>query len=109
LQDGGPMAVRHGHYPAVMSTSAVLIGTKERRSMATLLLGAVGLIAAFWAAWYTDRSVMASQTSVRYDLEDGVWSNGANGIVALIINVLTLGLSLFVLRRTWVHHELLEP
>jgi hypothetical protein len=156
------MAARHGHYPAVMSTSAALIGTKERRSMATLLLVAAGLIVAYWVAWYTHRSVVASETSVPYvqfenafpladgwlalclvaaahalvtrrraavfwllagggaglylfgmdvlyDLEHGVWSKGANGIVELIINVLTLGLSLFVLRWTWANHaELLE-
>jgi hypothetical protein len=51
LHNGGLMAVRHGHYPAGMSTNAALIGTKERRSMATLLLVAVGPIATYWVAW----------------------------------------------------------
>ena len=45
------MTARHGHYPAGMSTNAALIGTRERRSMATLPLVAVGLMAAYWVAW----------------------------------------------------------
>jgi hypothetical protein len=44
-----------------------------------------------------------------YDLEHGVWGKGANGAIELVINVLTLGLSVFVLRWTWAHHaELLD-
>jgi hypothetical protein len=134
----------------------------DRRAMAVLLLGAFVLILAYWVAWFTRRSLVASETSapytqfedafpladgwlalclmagaiclitrrraalfwllagggaglylfgmdVLYDLEHGVWGKGANGIIELVINVLTLGLSLFVLRWTWVHHaELLD-
>jgi len=40
---------------------------------------------------------------VLYDLQHGVWGKGANGIIELVINLLTLGLSLSVLRRAWVH------
>ena len=47
---------------------------------------------------------------VLYDLEHGIWGKGADGATELAINVLTLALSLFVLRWSWVHHaELLEP
>ncbi len=38
---------------------------------------------------------------VLYDLQHGVWGKGGNGVVELIINLLTLGLSLFVLHWTW--------
>jgi hypothetical protein len=126
--------------------------------MATLLLGAVALILAYWIAWFTHRSLVASETSVPYmqfedafpladgwlalcmaaaafclvtarraalfwllagggaglylfgmdvlyDLEHGVWGKGANGIIELVINVLTLGLSIFVLHWAWAHHS----
>jgi hypothetical protein len=130
--------------------------------MAGLLLGAAGLVVAYWAAWFIHRSLVASETSVPYvqfeqafpladgwlvlclvaasfclvtrrraalfwllagggaglylfgmdvlyDLEHGVWGKGANGVVELVINALTLALSLVVLRWAWVHHaELLD-
>jgi hypothetical protein len=44
---------------------------------------------------------------VLYDLQHGVWGKGANGIVELVINILTLGLSLFVLRWAWVRRDAL--
>jgi hypothetical protein len=125
--------------------------------MATLLMVAVALIILYWVAWFTHRSLVASETSVPYmqfenafpladgwlvlcltaaafglatrrraavfwllagggaglylfgmdvlyDLEHGVWGKGGNGITELVINVLTLRLSLFVLRWTWVRH-----
>jgi hypothetical protein len=37
------------------------------------------------------------------DLEHGVWGNGVNGLVEVVINVLTLGRSRFV-PWTRVHH-----
>ncbi|MGO8827222.1 MAG: hypothetical protein ACLQU9_18555 [Acidimicrobiales bacterium] len=47
---------------------------------------------------------------VLYDLQHGVWGKGANGVVELVINLLTLGLSLFVLRWAWTRREaLLSP
>ena len=46
---------------------------------------------------------------VLYDLQHGVWGKGGNGVIELIINLLTLGLSLFVLRWAWVRrNELLS-
>jgi hypothetical protein len=44
---------------------------------------------------------------VLYDLEHGVWGQGANGIIELAINLFTLGLSLFVLHWTWRRREAL--
>jgi hypothetical protein len=46
---------------------------------------------------------------VLYDLQHGVWGKGGNGVVELCINLLTLGLSVFVLRWTWVRRDLLAP
>jgi hypothetical protein len=128
--------------------------------MATLLLAAALLIAAYWLAWLLHRSLVASETGaaytqfedafpladgwlalclvaasyclwtarraalfwllagggaglylfamdVLYDLQHGVWGKGANGVVELVINILTLALSLFVLRWTWVRRDAL--
>ncbi len=131
--------------------------------MAAVLIAAVVLVVAYWVAWFTHRSLVASETTVPYqqfedafpladgwlavcmvagafclvtarraalfwllagggaglylfgmdvlyDLEHGVWGRGANGIIELVINLVTLGLSLFVLRWSWVHRtELLGP
>jgi len=38
---------------------------------------------------------------VLYDVEHGVWGKGANGVVELAINLVTLVLSLAVLRWAW--------
>jgi hypothetical protein len=146
-----------------MSSHTALLGIKQRRSMAVLLMVAVAVMALYWVAWFTHRSLVASETSapylqfeqafpladgwlalcmiasafslvtfrraalfwllagggaglylfgmdVLYDLEHGVWGKGANGATEVAINLLTLALSLFVLRWSWVHHaELLEP
>ncbi|HEX4126312.1 MAG TPA: hypothetical protein VHX67_01895 [Acidimicrobiales bacterium] len=44
---------------------------------------------------------------VLYDVQHGVRGKGANGVVELVINVVTLALSLFVLRWTWVRRDAL--
>ncbi len=44
---------------------------------------------------------------VLYDLEHGVWGKGANGLVELAINLVTLGLSVFVLHWAWTRREAL--
>jgi hypothetical protein len=131
--------------------------------MTVLLVAVAVLIAAYWAAWFAHRSLVASETTVPYvqfenafpladgwlalclvagawclqmrrraallwllagggaglylfgmdvlyDLQHGVWGKGANGIVELVINLLTLGLSLFLLRWSWLRRdELLAP
>ena len=47
---------------------------------------------------------------VLYDLQHGVWGKGGNGLVELAINVLTLVLSLTVLRWAWTRRDaLLAP
>jgi hypothetical protein len=47
---------------------------------------------------------------VLYDLEHGIWGKGANGVIELVINFVTLGLSVFVLRWAWLHRDaLLAP
>lgn len=38
---------------------------------------------------------------VLYDLEHGIWGKGANGIVELAINLVTVALSVGLLRWTW--------
>ena len=148
-------------YPAPVVTSApATVDQRSRRAMATLLLVAALLIVAYWLAWLTHRSLVASETSlayyqfedafpladawlalclvaasyclvtsrraavfwllagggagiylfcmdVLYDLQHGVWGKGGNGVMELLINLLTLGLSLFVLRWTWVRRDAL--
>lgn len=45
-----------------------------------------------------------------YDLEHGIWAKGGNGLVELAINIVTLGLSLAVLRWAWTRRQpLLSP
>jgi hypothetical protein len=44
---------------------------------------------------------------VLYDLEHRVWGKGANGLVELAINLLTLALSVFVLDWAWVRRHAL--
>jgi hypothetical protein len=146
-----------------MAQGAEILGSKERRAMARLFIGAAVLIVAYWVAWFTHRSLVASETSLSYvqfedafpladgwlalcllagafclvtrrpaalfwllagggaglylfgmddlyDLQHGVWDKGDNGIIELAINVLTLGLSLYVLRWTWTRRDgLLAP
>ncbi len=145
-----------------MPTKAARLTAKSRRGVAVVLLVAVGVIALYWLAWFTHRSLVATETSlpymqfedafpladawlaismtaaavclltsrkaavlwllagggaglylfamdVLYDLEHGVWGKGANGMVELAINVVTVGLSVWVLWWTWSHlDELLE-
>jgi predicted membrane protein len=41
-----------------------------------------------------------------YDLEKGIWwSSGAGGVIELVINLITLGVSGWFLRWTWQHRE----
>jgi hypothetical protein len=143
-----------------VTTAAATLDARERRTMATVLVVAALLIAAYWTAWLVHRSLVASETGraytqfedafpladgwlavclvaasyclattrraalfwllagggagvylfgmdVLYDLQHGVWAKGANGLVELVINVLTIGLSVFVLRWTWVRRDAL--
>jgi hypothetical protein len=131
---------------------------RSRRAMAGLLLAAALLIIAYWVAWLTHRSLVASETGIAYtqfedafpladgwlafclvaasyclltarraalfwllagggaglylfamdvlyDLQHGIWGKGSNGVIELIINLVTLGLSVFVLRWAWVRRD----
>jgi len=49
-----------------MASHTALLGIKERRSMAVLLLVAVAVMASYWVARFTHRSLVASETSVPY-------------------------------------------
>jgi hypothetical protein len=142
-----------------MTTAAgTPVEERSRRAMAGLLLAAALLTIAYWVAWLTHRSLVASETGaaytqfedafpladgwlalclvaasyclltarraalfwllagggaglylfamdVLYDLQHGVWGKGSNGVIELIINLVTLGLSLFVLRWAWVRRD----
>jgi len=118
------------------------------------------IIVLYWVAWFTHRSLVASETNtvyvnfeqafpladgfvvvflllsaralhqqassavlfllmgagagfylggmdVLFDLEHGIWSHGANGIVELAINIVTFATSFLIARWTWTRrHEL---
>jgi hypothetical protein len=140
--------------------TATTVGTRERRTMAGVLVAAAALVVAYWVLWAVHRSLVASETGrayvqfedafpladawlvvclvagahalvtlrrtalfwlvagggaglylfamdVLYDLQHGIWGRGPNGVVELGINVLTLGLSLFVLRWAWIRRDAL--
>jgi hypothetical protein len=131
-----------------------VVDARTRRTVATVLLVAALLVAAYWIAWLTHRSLVASETGIAYsqfedafpladgwlalclvaasfclltrrrtalfwllagggaglylfgmdvlyDLQHGIWGKGGNGLVELAINLLTLGLSVFVLWWAW--------
>ena len=46
---------------------------------------------------------------VRYDLEDGVWSHGANGLVELDIDIVALAVATLLIRWDWFHRRELDP
>ena len=48
-----------------------MIDERERRRVAVVLVVAIALIVAYWAAWYADRSLVASNTrSAYYEFEN---------------------------------------
>ncbi len=63
--------------------------------------------ALFWLLAGGGAGLYLCAMDVLYDLQHGVWGKGANGVMELIINVITLVLSLLVLRWTWVHRDAL--
>ena len=67
----------------------------QRRAPTALLFLLVGTGAGFYLC----------AMDVLFDLEHGIWGKGANGVMELVINVVTLALSLFVLRWTWVRRD----
>jgi hypothetical protein len=63
--------------------------------------------ALFWLLAGGGAGLYLFAMDVLYDLQHGVWGKGANGVVELSINVVTLALSLFVLRWSWVRRDAL--
>ena len=63
--------------------------------------------ALFWLLAGGGAGLYLFAMDVLYDLQHGVWGKGANGVMELVINLVTLGLSLFVLRWTWVRRDAL--
>ena len=63
--------------------------------------------ALFWLLAGGGAGVYLFGMDVLYDLQHGVWGKGANGLVELAINILTIGLSVFVLRWTWMRRQAL--
>ena len=63
--------------------------------------------ALFWLLAGGGAGIYLFAMDVLYDLQHGIWGRGANGVVELIINIVTLALSLFVLRWTWVRRDAL--
>ena len=63
--------------------------------------------AVFWLLAGGGAGLYLFAMDVFYDLQHGIWGKGANGVVELVINLVTLALSLFVLRWTWVRRDAL--
>ena len=63
--------------------------------------------ALFWLLAGGGAGLYLFAMDVLYDLQHGVWGKGANGVMELVINAVTLALSLFVLRWTWVRRDAL--
>jgi hypothetical protein len=77
-----------------------------------LVAGAHSLVtgrrrAVFWLLAGGGAGLYLFAMDVLYDLQHGIWGKGANGVVELAINLLTLALSLYVLRWTWVRRDAL--
>ena len=58
--------------------------------------------ALFWLLAGGGAGLYLFAMDVLYDLQHGVWGKGANGLIELVINLVTLGLSVFVLHWTWI-------
>ncbi len=66
--------------------------------------------ALFWLLAGGGAGIYLFCMDVLYDLQHGVWGKGGNGLVELAINLVTLGLSVFVLRWAWTRRDaLLSP
>lgn len=135
---------------------------KDSRSRVIALCYALAaIIVAYWVAWFSHRSLVASETNtvyvnfeqafpvadgfivvflllsaralrrrassatfflllgvgagfylggmdVLFDIEHGIWSHGANGLIELAINILTFATSSYFARWTWIHRHELE-
>ena len=65
-------------------------------------------VALMWLLLAAGAGVYLFGMDVLYDLEHGIWwSSGAGGVIELGINVLTIGVSLWFLRWTWLRRDAL--
>jgi hypothetical protein len=78
----------------LMLLGAWALQARRPSALAFLLLGAGGGLYLFCM-------------DVLYDLQHGVWGSGANGVVELGINIVTLALSVFVGGWAWRHRDAL--
>ncbi len=76
---------------------------------ASYCLVAARRAALFWLLVGGGAGLYLFGMDVLYDLQHGVWGKGANGVVEFAINLLTLGLAVFVLRWAWTRREGLMP
>jgi len=75
-----------------------------------LLAGAYGLVARLrttllWLLAGGGAGLYLFSMDDLYDIQHGLWGKGTNGAMELVINLLSLGLSVFVLRWTWGRRE----
>jgi hypothetical protein len=63
--------------------------------------------ALFWLLAGGGAGLYLFAMDVLYDLQHGVWGKGANGIMELVINLVTLALSVFVLHWAWTRRDAL--
>ena len=65
-------------------------------------------LALFWMLAGGGAGLYLFGMDVLYDLENGIWWNsGAGGVIELVINVLTLGVSAWLLRWAWTRRDAL--
>ena len=63
-------------------------------------------LALFWLLAGAGAGLYLFGMDVLYDLENGIWWNsGAGGVIELVINVVTLVVSLWLLRWAWQRRE----
>jgi hypothetical protein len=90
FEDAFPLA--DGWLALCLVAGAYCLATRRRAALLWLLAGGGAGLYLFGM-------------DVLYDLQHGVWGKGTNGVVELVINILTLALSLFVLRWAWVRRD----
>ena len=106
LQDGGAHAGRPPGRIRDALALAVVLGHLDELAASFCLLTA-RRAALFWLLAGGGAGLYLFAMDVLYDLQHGIWGKGANGLVELAINLVTLGLSLFVLRWAWVRRDVL--
>ena len=75
---------------------------------AILSLRRASPVALMWLILAAGAGMYLFGMDVLYDLEHGIWwSSGGGGWIELAINVLTIGVSLWFLRWTWIRRDVL--